>query len=104
MCSMRFIPWSTTHNVRELSGFFKDLRGTCLTKRFIALSLPGADTSDAGSISKRCRNIERSSLDGSVLESHSELQLNEKNREPRHINHLLKVHLHRCSRVNSGRV
>lgn len=66
-CRMCFIPWSTTHNVRELSGFFKDLRGTCLTRRFIALSLPGPDTFDAGIISKRCRNIDRSSLDGSVL-------------------------------------
>lgn len=64
---MCYVPWSITHNVRELSGFFKDLRGTCLTSRLMALSLPGPDTLAAGIISKRWRNIERSSLDGSEI-------------------------------------
>lgn len=67
---VHFIPWSITHNVRELSGFFKDLRGTCLTSRLMALSLPVPDTLDAGIISKRWRNIERNSLDGSALNSY----------------------------------
>lgn len=70
---MYFLPWSITHNVRELSGFFKDLRGTCLTRRLIALSLPGPDTLDAGIISRRWRSIERSSLEGSVSNSYSQL-------------------------------
>lgn len=72
---MYFSPWSITHNVRELSGFFKDLRGTCLTRRLMALSLPGPDTLHAGIISKSCRNIERSSLEGSVLNPNSQLLL-----------------------------
>lgn len=70
---MYFLPWSITHNVRELSGFFKDLRGTCLTRRLIALSLPGPDTLDAGIISRRWRSIERSSLEGSVSNLYSQL-------------------------------
>lgn len=37
----------------------------------MALSLPGPDTLDAGIISKRWRSIERSSLEGSVLKSHT---------------------------------
>lgn len=55
-----------TNNVRELSGFFNDLRGTCLTRRLMALSLPGPDTLGSGNISRRCRNIDRSSFEGSV--------------------------------------
>lgn len=61
------IPWSITHNVGELSGILNDLRGTCLTSRLMALSLPGPETLDAGIISRRWRNIERSSLDGSGI-------------------------------------
>lgn len=76
-----FIPWSITHNVRELSGFFKDLRGTCLTRRLMALSLPGPDTLAAGIIPKRCRNIERSSLEGSVSNSHNQLPLKVRDRQ-----------------------
>lgn len=41
----------------------------------MALSLPGPDTLDAGIISKRWRNIERSSLEGSVSKSYSHLPL-----------------------------
>lgn len=67
--------------MRELSGFFKDLRGTCLTRRLMALSLPGPDTLDAGIISKRWRNIERSSLDGSVSNSYSLLPLKAQDRK-----------------------
>lgn len=76
-----FIPWSISHNVRELSGFFKDLRGTCLIRRLMALSLPGPDTLDAGIISKRWRNIERSSLEGSVSNSYSQLLLKVQDRK-----------------------
>lgn len=79
-----FIPWSITHNVRELSGFFKDLRGTCLTRRLMALSLPGPDTLDAGIIPNRCRSIERSSLEGSVSNSHNQLPLKAQDRQPIH--------------------
>ncbi len=51
--SLSNIPWSMTHRVRELSGFFKDFRGTCLTSRLMALSRPAPDTLDAGSMSIR---------------------------------------------------
>lgn len=78
---LHYIPWSITHNVRELSGFFKDFRGTCLIRRLMALSLPGPDTSDAGIISKRWRSIERSSLEGSVLNSYSQLLLKAQDRK-----------------------
>lgn len=74
-----FIPWSINHSVRELSGFFKDLRGTCLIRRFIALSLPGPDTFEAEIICRRWYNIERSSLDGSVFRQHSQCLLNTHN-------------------------
>lgn len=67
--------------MRELSGFFKDLRGTCLTKRLMALSLPGPDTLAAGIISKRWRNIERSSLDGSELNSYNHIKVSSVNTE-----------------------
>lgn len=69
MVQVCFIPWSITHNVRELSGCFWDFRGTCLTKRLTAPSLPAPDTLVAGIISKRWRSIERSSLEGSVSNS-----------------------------------
>lgn len=38
----------------------------------MALSLPGPDTLDAGIISMMWRSIERSSLEGSVLQSQSQ--------------------------------
>lgn len=72
---VHYIPWSVNHSVRELSGFFKDLRGTCLIKRLMVLSLPAPDTFDAASISTRCRSIDRSSLEGSVLKSHRQISL-----------------------------
>lgn len=56
-----------THRVRELSGFFKDFRGTCLTRRLMALSRPAPDTLDAGSMSMRWRNMERNSREGSAI-------------------------------------
>lgn len=78
---LHYIPWSITHNVRELSGFLKDFRGTCLIRRLMALSLPGPDTLDAGIISKRWRSIERSSLEGSVSNSYSQLLLKAQDRK-----------------------
>lgn len=69
------IPWSVNHSVRELSGFFKDLRGTCLIKRLMVLSLPAPDTFGAASISTRCRSIDRSSLEGSVSKSRGQIRL-----------------------------
>lgn len=75
----RFLPWSINHSVSELSGFFKDLRGTCLIRRLIALSLPGPDTFEAEIICTRWCNIERSSLDGSVFRQHSQYLSNAQN-------------------------
>lgn len=74
-----FIPRSINHSVRELFGFFRDLRGTCLIRRLMALSLPGPDTLAAGIISKRWRNIERSSLEGSASNSYSQLLVKAQN-------------------------
>ncbi len=65
----------------------------------MALSLPGPDTLDAGIISKRWRNIERSSLDGSVSNSYSQLPLKAQDRKLIHTHTkkkylLLQVNFH----------
>lgn len=61
----------------------------------MALSLPDPDTVDAGIISKRWRNIDRNSLDGSALNSYSQSTLRAHNRKLINTEkHVLEVNFH----------